>query len=188
MQFGLSIYLPMAVGQVIRYFFPKTVQKVFVEWKLIKLGSFGMLTLLWQTFDHAFAEGAFSAVKKSNLAFIVCITIVNYAIWLIISVLLSVLWLDRKETVSVAMCAPAKTLALGMPLSFLMFIGTTSLQEAKIQVPLVIFQVLQMGLASLSTLGFRRWVLAGEHCRSHDEEGTSSEIVQAQEHRLNEEG
>ena len=162
MQFGLSIYLPMAVGQVVRYLFPKAVQKVFIDWKLIKIGSFGMLTLLWQTFDHAFATGAFSTAKTSNIVFIVLITVVNYAVWLIVSFLLSILWLDRKDTVSVAMTAPAKTLALGMPLSFLMFEGIGSLQEAKMQVPMLIFQVLQMGLASLSTLGFRRWVDAGE--------------------------
>ena len=162
MQFGLSIYLPMAVGQVVRYLFPEAVQKVFVDWKLIKIGSFGMLTLLWQTFDHAFATGAFSTAKTSNIVFIVFITIVNYAVWLIVSFLLSILWLDRKDTVSVAMTAPAKTLALGMPLSFLMFEGIGALDEAKIQVPMLIFQVLQMGLASLSTLGFRRWVDAGE--------------------------
>ncbi len=177
MQFGLSIYLPMAVGQVVRYFFPKAVQKVFVDWKLTKLGSLGMLTLLWQTFDHAFATGAFSTAKSSNLVFIVFITIVNYGLWLIISVLLSVLWLDRKDTVAVAMCAPAKTLALGMPLSFLLFVDITALDEAKIQVPMLLFQVLQMGLASLSTLAFRRWVDAGEQKQRHDEDG-SDDVVQ----------
>ena len=162
MQFGLSIYLPMAVGQVIRHFFPNACQKVFGEWKLTKIGSFGMLTLLWQTFDHAFATGAFSSVKSSNLVFIVFITIVNYGVWLVLSVLLSVSWLDRKDTVAVAMCAPAKTLALGIPISFLLFTGIDAVQESKIQLPMLMFQVLQMSLASLSTLGFRRWVDAGE--------------------------
>ena len=180
MQFGLSIYLPMAVGQVVRYFFPKAVQKVFVDWKLTKLGSLGMLTLLWQTFDHAFATGAFSTAKSANLIFIVFITIVNYGLWLIISVLLSILWLDRKDTVAVAMCAPAKTLALGMPLSFLLFVDITALDEAKIQVPMLLFQVLQMGLASLSTLAFRRWVDAGEAKQRHDEDGSDDAVQESQ--------
>ena len=135
MQFGLSIYLPMAVGQLVRYFFPKAVQKVFVEYKFSKLGSLCMLTMLWQTFDRAFATNAFSDVKQSNIVFIVFITIVNWSVWLIISFLLSITWLDRKDTVAVVMCVPAKTLALGMPLSFLMFEGISELEEAKIQVP-----------------------------------------------------
>ncbi|RMZ76973.1 hypothetical protein DV737_g4603, partial [Chaetothyriales sp. CBS 132003] len=174
MQFGLSIYLPMAVGQVVRFFFPKAVQKVFVDWKLSKLGSISLLTLLWQTFDHAFATGAFSAVKGSNLVFIVFITVANYTLWLVISVVLSLLWLDRKDTVAVAMCAPAKTLALGMPLSFVVFVDISALDESKIQIPMLLFQVLQMAMASLSTLGFRRWVDAGEQRPANDEEGRAA--------------
>ena len=139
-----------------------------------------MLTLLWQTFDHAFATGAFSKVKPSNLVFLVFITIVNYAVWLVICVLLSVLWLDRKDTVAVAMCVPAKTLALGMPLSFLLFVDITALDEAKIQVPMLLFQVLQMGLASLSTMGFRRWVDGGEK-RKGEEVGDGAVVERKEE-------
>lgn len=175
MQFGLSIYLPMAVGQLVRYLFPKIVNKVFVEWKIGKFASLAMLTLLWQTFDHAFGTGAFSSVKKSNMIFVVFITVFNYALWLAISVGLSVLWLDRKDTVAVAMCAPAKTLALGMPLSFLMFRGITGLDEAKIQIPMLMFQVLQMGLASLTTILFRRWVDAAEPKKVNADEEASIE-------------
>ncbi|RMD43568.1 hypothetical protein DV735_g1553, partial [Chaetothyriales sp. CBS 134920] len=180
MQFGLSIYLPMAVGQVVRHFFPNTVQKVFVQWKLSKLGSLSLLTLLWQTFDHAFATGAFDAVKGSNLVFIVFITIANYTLWLAISVLLSLPWLDRKDTVAVAMCAPAKTLALGMPLSFVVFQNISALEESKIQIPMLLFQVLQMAMASLSTIGFRRWVDAGEQKKTaKDEEAGTSQADQS---------
>lgn len=179
MQFGLSIYLPMAVGQVVRHFFPKAVQKVFVQWKASKLASLCMLTLLWATFDRAFATNAFSDVKQSNLVFLVFITIVNWSVWLIICFLLSNIWLDRKETVAVAMCVPAKTLALGMPLSFLMFEGISELQEAKIQVPMLIFQVEMLGLASISTLFFRRWVDAGEK-RTELAEGNEGEVDAAE--------
>lgn len=181
MQFGLSIYLPMFIGQLVRRFFPKLVNKVFVEWKVGKFASIAMLTLLWQTFDHAFGTEAFSSVKSSNMIFIVFITVVNYAIWLTISVLLSIVWLDRKDTIAVAMCAPAKTLALGMPLSFLLFTGITGLEEAKIQIPMLMFQVLQMGLASLATIGFRRWVDAGEKKIQPSDEEASVDVHHAGE-------
>jgi solute carrier family 10 (sodium/bile acid cotransporter), member 7 len=178
MQFGLSIYLPMFIGQCFRRLFPKVVQKVFIDWRLVKFGSFAMLALLWQTFDHAFATGALSTssrssstslppdtTKTSNIVYIVFVSVINYAIWLISSFVLSITvgrrWLTRPDIASVVMTAPAKTLALGMPLSFLMFERIGNLEEAKIQVPMVVFQVVQMGLASLSTLGFRRWVDRG---------------------------
>ena len=137
MQFGLSIYLPMFIGQVVRYFFPKVVKKVFVDWKIGKFASICMLFLLWQTFDHAFGTGAFTSVKGSNMVFVVFITVVNYGIWLAISFFTSLTWLNRQDTISVVMCAPAKTLALGIPISFLLFTGITSLQESKIQAPRV---------------------------------------------------
>ncbi|KAK5940264.1 hypothetical protein PMZ80_007684 [Knufia obscura] len=181
MQFGLSIYLPMFVGQCVRRLFPKVVNKVFVEWKIGKFASMAMLSLLWQTFDHAFGTEAFSSVKPSNMIFIVFITIVNYALWLVISVALSVLWLDRKDTISVAMCAPAKTLALGVPLSFLLFTDISGLEEAKIQIPMLMFQVLQMGLASLSTIAFRRWVDAGEKKLQSDDEEAEAQSQEVTE-------
>ena len=193
MQFGLSIYLPMAVGQIFRYYFPTIVQRVFIDWKLTKLGSFAMLSLLWQTFDHAFATSAFESLATSNIVFIVFISVANYFVWLSSSFGLCLLThlphftsfrilttrlfpnvlaggdissgLSRQDTVSIVMTTPAKTLALGIPISFLMFEGITPQQESKIQLPMLIFQVVQMGLASLGTLGFRRWVDAEQKAK-----------------------
>ena len=190
MQFGLSIYLPMAVGQICRYYFPTVVQRVFIDWKLTKLGSFAMLSLLWQTFDHAFATSAFDSLPTSNIIFVVFISVANYFIWLSSSFGLCLLThlrlpkltrplsnaassqgLSRKDTVSIVMTTPAKTLALGIPISFLMFEGISPQQESKIQLPMLIFQVVQMGLASLGTLGFRRWVDAEQKAKEKDEGG-----------------
>lgn len=171
MQFGLSIYLPMLIGQICRRFFPKVVHKVLVEWQVSKFASVAMLSLLWQTCDHAFGTNAFSSVKASNMIFIAFISIVNYVLWLAISAGLSMFWLDRKETISVAMCAPMKTLALGVPLSFLLFTGITGLQESLIQIPMLIFQILSMAMASITTIFLRRWVDAGEKkVQSNDQE------------------
>ncbi|OAL22048.1 hypothetical protein AYO20_11284 [Fonsecaea nubica] len=162
MQFGLSIYLPMTVGQVVRHFFPRAVQKVFLDWNFSKIGSFCMLAILWQTFDRVFAENVLTHVKPSNLVFIIYICIANWGIWLAQCFLLSMLWLGRKDTIAACMCASAKTLALGVRLSFLLFEGITENEEAKLQVPMLLFQVFMLALGSLSTLVFRRWVPAEE--------------------------
>jgi sodium/bile acid cotransporter 7 len=45
-QLGLSIYLPMFVGQVTRYFFEPTCQKIFFDWKLLKFSPFCMLVIM----------------------------------------------------------------------------------------------------------------------------------------------
>ncbi|KAJ9203745.1 hypothetical protein DTO164E3_48 [Paecilomyces variotii] len=180
-QLGLSVFLPMVVGQVVRYFFPKVTRKVFIEWKLNKLGSFSLLVIIWQTFDQAFGAGAFASVKGSNLVFIVFISIAYFLIWLAVCLLLSIPWLPKEDTVAVAYCVPAKTPAMGVPLSNLMFVGLTSLQQSKIQIPMVIFQGLQIAMSSMLTVAFRKWIHSGkpkeEESLSEDHDRDSSVVA-----------
>ena len=137
-------------------------KKVFNEWKLSKLGSFSLLVIIWQTFDQAFSAGAFEEVKGDNMIFIVFISITFYAIWTIVCILTSLPWLDKKDTIAVAYCVPAKTPAMGVPLSVVMFKGLSPLTQSKIQIPLIIFQGFQIAAGSLLTIVFRRWVQTNE--------------------------
>jgi sodium/bile acid cotransporter 7 len=122
------------VGQVIQYLFPKPTKKFFIDWKVNKLGSFSLLIIIWQTFDQAFEADAFSSVKSNNLIFVVFISIAYFTSWLVICFLASIGWLSRKDTVAVAYCVPAKTPAMGVPLSNVLFVGLSRLQTSKIQV------------------------------------------------------
>ncbi|RMZ85321.1 hypothetical protein DV738_g65, partial [Chaetothyriales sp. CBS 135597] len=161
-QLGLSVYLPMAVGQVVQNIFPNATKKVFIDWQLKRLSSFALLTIIWQTFDQAFRTGAFTSVKHSNIIFVVFIDVVFFSVWLIISVVTSVPWLPKPDVISVAYCVPAKTPAMGVPLSNVMFKGLSLITESKIQVPMVLFQGLQITFSSLLTIPFRSWVQKDE--------------------------
>jgi sodium/bile acid cotransporter 7 len=180
-QLGLSIYLPMVVGQIIQHVFPKPTQKVFGDWKVNKLGSFALLAILWSTFDQAFESGAFSSIKADNKIFIVFISIAYFLIWFTVCFVLSVLWLPKKDTIAVCYCVPAKSIAIGVPLSSLLFVGLSATEESKLQIPMIIFQGIQIASASLMTIPFRRWVRAEEEQRdvnkakSGDAEKTSSD-------------
>jgi sodium/bile acid cotransporter 7 len=46
-QMGLSVFLPLVVGQVIRGIWPEKTQKVVEKFRLAKLGSFCLLALIW---------------------------------------------------------------------------------------------------------------------------------------------
>lgn len=133
-QLGLSVYLPMVVGQVLQNLFPEACNKVFVQWRLKKVGSLALLSIIWQTFDQAFATGAFSSVKPSNIIFIVFMNVAFFAVWLVICFSTSVPWLSRKDVVSVAYVVPAKTPAMGVPLSNVMFAGLSLLTESRMQI------------------------------------------------------
>jgi len=156
-QLGLSMFLPLAVGQVVQNTFPTQTRKVLVEYKVAKLNSVAMLLILWQTYDGAFAAHAFTSVPGSNMIFVVFISIAFYILWTAICIALSLLWLDRKDTVAIAYCVPAKSVAIGVPLTAVLFPGMSTVNKAKLSIPLVIFQGLQIAAGSLLTPVFRRW-------------------------------
>ncbi|KAF2026998.1 hypothetical protein EK21DRAFT_72981 [Setomelanomma holmii] len=168
MQLGLSLFVPIFAGQVVQKLFPKQTKKLFVEWNLIKLSSVALLTLVWQTFDQAFQSGAFKTVKASNMAFIVFITIVLYMIWLAICFTASVIWLPKKDVISCCYCCPAKALAMVVPLSSVMYINISPIEQSKLQIPAIIFQAFQVAIGGIMTIGFRRWIRPEEQKEEAD--------------------
>ncbi|OJJ42648.1 hypothetical protein ASPZODRAFT_20175 [Penicilliopsis zonata CBS 506.65] len=156
-QIGLSVFLPLAVGQVVQYFCPR-IRPLFQAWHVNKVGSLCLIVVVWEAYDQAFGSGAFSGIRPDNMVFVVFISIANFLLWLTISVALSSLWLSREDTVSVAYCVPAKSPAMGIPLANLIFRELSATQQARIQVPIVIFQGLQIAIGNMLVPLFRHWV------------------------------
>lgn len=161
-QLGLSIYVPMAVGQLTRYFFEPTCKKVFFDWKVLKSGSLCMLVVIWQTYDGAFASGAFDSVPGNNMIFVVFISIALFVVYFCVAFFTAILWLPRKDVVAVCYCVPAKGPAMGVPLSTTIFAGMDPVLRSKIQIPIVIFQGLQIACGGALIGVFRRWIATEE--------------------------
>jgi len=137
------------------------------------------LIIIWQTFDQAFQTHAFDSVKGNNLVFIIFMSIIYYAIWTITCFLLSRLWLSKADTIAVAYVVPAKTPAMGVPLSSVMFAGLEPITASKLQIPMVIFQGLQIAAGSLLTLVFRKWIGdEGEKEKKDAERGGEQDGIQ----------
>lgn len=185
MQLGLTVYVPMVAGQVVQNLFPKQTQKVFMEWKLSKLGQLALLVLVWQTFDRAFETKAFNSVPTDNIIFIIFISIANFLLWLTVSFGTSVFWMDRKDVISVCYCVPGKTLAVGIPLSALLWLGLSLEEEAKLQIPMVLFQAFQVFGSSLLTIPLRKWATAADRKKEDTERAVSQ--VSDQTHDMNDE-
>lgn len=162
MQLGLSLFLPMAVGQVVQYFVPKVCKRVFVEWRLMKLSSVALLTLVWQTFDQAFQSKAFESVERSNIIFIVFICAALYFLWTALCFTASIVWLPKKDVIACCYCCPAKALAMVVPLTSVMYINISPVEQSKMQIPAIIFQAFQVGIGGLMTIAFRRWIRSEE--------------------------
>lgn len=168
-QLGLSIYVPMVVGQVTRYFFEPACRKVFFDWKVAKFGPLCMLVIIWQTYDGAFASGAFEEVSGSNMVFMVFICIGLFVVYFCVAFFTAILWLPRKDVVAVCYCVPAKGPALGVPLSTTIFAGMDPVLQSKIQIPIVIYQGLQIACGSALIAIFRRWIAAEEAKKARSE-------------------
>ncbi|KAH7402834.1 putative sodium bile acid cotransporter [Pyrenochaeta sp. MPI-SDFR-AT-0127] len=158
MQLGLSLFVPLFVGQIVQQLFPKQVKKIFFDWKLIKLSSFALLTLVWQTFDQAFQSGAFKQVRPSNIVFVIFMSIALYFIWLAICFVASTFWLPKKDVIACCYCCPAKALAMIVPLSSVMYINVSPVEQSKMQIPAIMFQAFQVGIGGILTIVFRRWI------------------------------
>lgn len=92
------------------------------------------------------------------MVFTVFISIALFVLYFSISFLSSVLWLRKEDTIAVCYCVLAKTPAMGVPLSNVMFVGLTPpMVQSKIQIPMVIYQGLQPVAGSLLTMAFRKW-------------------------------
>ncbi|KAI4129516.1 MAG: hypothetical protein LQ347_003749 [Umbilicaria vellea] len=112
------------------------------------------------------------------MVFIVFMSLAFYLLWTTICILLALPWLDRKEIVTAAYVVPAKTPALGVPLSAVMFVGVDRVTQSKIQVPVVIYQGLQIACGSVLTLVLRRWTENGRAAKaSKDVEKASQDIA-----------
>jgi sodium/bile acid cotransporter 7 len=114
--------------------------------------------IIWQTYDSAFSSDALRFVPGSNIAFIVFISITIFSLLLCVSLLSAKVWMNRADTVAVCYCVPAKTPAMGVPMSTVLFIGIAPALEARIQLPLVIYQGLQIMAGTVLTVPFKRWV------------------------------
>jgi sodium/bile acid cotransporter 7 len=158
MQLGLSLFLPMATGQAVQWVFPRATKKFFVEWGIMRINSFALLTLVWQTFDQAFASGAFTAVKPSNILFTVFICLALYLAWSAICFTAAMLWLPKVDVIACCYCAPAKALAMVVPLTSVMYVDIEAVEQSKMQIPAVCFQALQVTAGGLMTIAFRRWM------------------------------
>ena len=111
------------------------------------------------------------------MVFIVFMSIALFFIFLAVCFGTSLLWLPKADTISVCYCVPAKSPALGVPLANVLFMGIGPQIQSKIQIPMVIYQGLQIFAGSLLTLAFRHWIKPQEEAEQRAEQVHDEETV-----------
>ncbi|KAI0127906.1 SBF-like CPA transporter family-domain-containing protein [Xylariales sp. AK1849] len=83
-QLGLSVLLPLAVGQMLRWTWSKKVEWALRTFQLAKVCSFCMVLLVWSTFSGAFKSGALYELPKSSVIFNVLMNLALYMVFTLV--------------------------------------------------------------------------------------------------------
>lgn len=196
-QLGLSVFVPLFVGQVVQNVFPKQTKWTLATFRLSKVGSFMLLLIMFQSFSTAFAQNAFEQVSHASVIFIVFFNIGIYLFFTALCffwsrprfiktyfaeppaphhsrcyrwsyTIFSPFYYNRRDTVSVMLCGPAKTAALGVSLISSQY-GAHSQYLGKLLVPLVLYQAEQVMTAQLLVKVMKKWVHAEDKKSADDE-------------------
>lgn len=107
-QLGLTVLLPLIVGQVFQIMFTETCAKIKVKWRLSDVSSFCLLLMVWSVFSDAIHAGSFAAVSGKDIAIIAIMNLFFYVLFSLTCFVLSrlpypkrlfgnVKWLDRLQ-------------------------------------------------------------------------------------------
>lgn len=200
-QIGLSVFVPLFVGQVVQNLFKKQTKWALTTFKLSKVGSFMLLLVMFQSFSTAFADQAFASVSHISVIFL---CFFNFGIYLFFTVICyfysrplfikryynevpteqSSKWYkwgykafrpfyyNRRDTVAVMLCGPAKTAALGVSLVSAQY-GSNNPNLGKLLVPLVLYQAEQVMTAQILVNFMKKWV----HAEDDQKQDVESEPV-----------
>lgn len=189
-QIGLSVFVPLFVGQVVQNIWPKQVKWTLTTFRLSKVGSFMLLLIMFQSFSTAFAQHAFTSVSHALIIFLVFFNIGIYLFFTIFVFFYSrppfilyylsqepsaelsktytwcykvfrPFYYNRRDTVSVMLCGPAKTAALGVSLVSSQY-GSSNPKLGVLLVPLVLYQAEQVMTAQVLVKFMKKWILAGD--------------------------
>lgn len=187
-QLGLSLFVPLFVGQVIQNVFPKQTKWTLTTFKLAKVGSFMLLLIMFQSFSTAFAQDAFTSVPHESIIFLVFFNIGIYLFFTVMTyfysrplfilryfneepneshskaykygyMLLRPFYYNRRDTVAIMLCGPAKTAALGVSIISSQY-GSKNENLGKLLVPLVLYQAEQVITAQVLVNFMRKWIYA----------------------------
>lgn len=70
-QLGFSVFIPLFVGEVIQWIWPKQVKWFRTTFRVAKIGTLCLLGVIWSTFSTAFAAGAFQILSWETVVMLV---------------------------------------------------------------------------------------------------------------------
>ncbi|CAO3592225.1 unnamed protein product [Absidia cylindrospora] len=174
-QLGLTVLVPLVVGQVIQWLFTEKVAKAKAKCRLSDVSSVALLTLVWSVFSDAVASGSFDSIAPVD---IVAVLIINAGLYISFSLLCWFLaaipapypgpkWVrrlrySRADTVAIMYCGATKTVAMGVPLINVLYQSGDPGTVGVLATPLLLYHIEQLILGNIEVEILKKWVRRGQ--------------------------
>ncbi|GAA5921470.1 hypothetical protein JCM1841_005472 [Sporobolomyces salmonicolor] len=181
-QLGYTVFIPLFVGEVTQYIWPRQTKLVRMKLRLGKVGSLCLLGVIWSTFSGAFYENAFEILSGEAVAFVVT---VDVGLYIVLSLFLFAVarlvpvpkiqlvrnadektrlastgtgpLFDPETTIALLFCGAAKGAALGAPIVAIMYGGLPGSARGIVSLPLVLYQGSQVVLGQGTVAVLKAW-------------------------------
>jgi solute carrier family 10 (sodium/bile acid cotransporter), member 7 len=125
LKLGVTVVVPLIAGQLFRYFLPDVVQKLQTALNFSYINSALLLVLIWSVFCDTFLSGVFSTVPPGQTALVSLICLLLFMFFSGLSFMFARgLKFGKEDTIATVMCGATKTVALGIPLIRVIFVGS----------------------------------------------------------------
>ncbi|CAN8097214.1 unnamed protein product [Discula destructiva] len=189
---GLTVIIPLAVGQAVRILFEKQVTWCVTHLHIGKISTLFLCTLVWTTFSNAFMTGTLYTMPKSSILFNI---FMNMALYILFTIICFVLarpphnlvkraiasrlasrsiprcvrhfitprQMSKEQAIAVCFCGAAKTTGVGIPLVAAMWAGHSPEIRAAIAIPVLLYTMEQVFLAQILVYVFKWYLKRSVH-------------------------
>ncbi|KAI8061178.1 SBF-like CPA transporter family-domain-containing protein [Gongronella butleri] len=193
-QLGITVMVPLLVGQIFQWIFPDQVSRIKDKCRLSDISSICLLLMVWSVFSDAVYANSFSSVTAKDIFIIALMNALFYISFSMLCLILARLptpsciptppWLERlrysrEDTVAVMYCGATKTVAMGVPLINVLYQNANSGIVGVLSTPLLLYHVEQLILGNLEVELLRKWVIDGQKANQEVLPTTTASIESA---------
>lgn len=181
-QLGLTVLVPLVVGQIIRFLFPVFIKKWSQKLKFPIINSIALLVMVWSVFCDGVASDAFHKLSGADIVAIIGVDIFMYLFGCALCIFICRLpwpqrfaepaWLDRyrlsrKDAAAVMYCGATKTVSMGIPLINVLYSGTSFGVVGVLSLPLLLYHICQLFIGNFQVSLLKKWIERGEMEDNH---------------------
>lgn len=158
---GITVILPLFVGQIIRNVWPFAVETLQQKVSLPYINSSMLLLLVYSVFCDTFAakDEVFQKVDVGSMVSIIFVDLVLFCMFSGMCFYVSRFSrfeFTKGDSVAIVMCGATKTVALGIPLINVIFEGNKGI--GILSIPLLVYHAEQLLVGSILVTRFSDWI------------------------------